>query len=259
MDTYKGKYVEDMVSVIMPAYNSEGCITAAVKSVLEQTFTNLELIICDDASKDGTLKTVKSAATGDSRVIIIENESNSGVAKTRNNAMKKASGRFIAFLDSDDLWKRDKLEKQLDFMKKSGCALCYASYGLINENGEPLKKGQAGIRETADYKSLLKNNFIGMLTVVADRSLTGDIVFSRNRHEDLILWLALAKKGLSMKGMNQSLALYRVSGNSLSGNKLKAAAWRWRVYRESEKLNFTKSIWYMLFYIVNSILKRMTA
>ena len=258
MDTDKEKYIEDMVSVIMPAYNSEGYIAAAVKSVLEQTFTNLELIICDDASKDETLKTAKSAATGDSRVIIIENKSNSGVAETRNNAMRNASGRYIAFLDSDDIWKQDKLEKQLNFMKKSGCALCYASYELINENGEPLKKGPAVIRNTADYKSLLKNNFIGMLTVLVDRSITGDMVFSRNRHEDLIMWLVLAKKGLLMRGINQSVALYRVSGNSLSGNKLKAAAWRWRVYRESEKLNLPKSIWYMLSYIVNSILKRIT-
>ena len=258
MDTGKVKYIEDMVSVIMPAYNSGGYIAGAVKSVLKQSYMNLELIICDDASSDRTIEIADNAASGDSRVTIIKNDINSGVSATRNHAMKKAAGRYIAFLDSDDLWEPDKLKKQLQFMKVNDCALCYASYGFINEDSEPLKKGLAIIRTVADYKSLLKNNFIGMLTVVIDRSKTGDIVFSDKRHEDLIMWLAFAKKGMLLMGLKQSLASYRISASSLSGNKLKAAAWRWKVYRESEKLNIAVSLWYMAFYITNSILKRMT-
>lgn len=252
-------YIDDLVSVIMPAYNSAEYISDAVKSVLLQSYSNLELIICDDASDDETVADAKKASSDDPRVIILRNETNAGVAAARNKAISKASGRYIAFLDSDDIWEKDKLSEQLKFMKDNGCALCYSSYGFINELGEPIKNRMAIIRDSADYKSLLKNNFIGMLTVVIDRKTTGSVKFSSNRHEDLILWLGLAKKKLPMKGMNKPLAKYRVSQQSLSGNKLKAAAWRWNVYRKSENLNFFTSIWYMTFYIVNSIVKRIAA
>ena len=142
-------------------------------------------------------------------------------------------------------------------MKKSECAVCYTSYGFINTIGDLLNNKSAKIKEKADYRSLLKDNFIGMLTVVIDRSKTGEIVFSNERHEDLILWLNLAKKSLSLRGLNEIMAFYRVSGDSLSGNKKKAAAWRWAVYRKSEKLNIFKSICYMAFYSINALKKRL--
>jgi len=247
---------DSMVSVIMPAFNSEGFIETAIKSVLSQTYNNLELIIYDDASGDNTIKTAIDAAGSDRRVKIIKGTVNGGVANARNKAIDMASGRYVAFLDSDDIWKPNKLNIQIQFMKKHECALSYTSYGYINEFGKPHSDKLAPIKENADYKLLLKDNFIGMLTVVIDREKTGEIAFSSDRHEDLILWLSFAKKGHSMKGLNQSLALYRVSGESLSGNKFKAALWRWRIYRQIEKLNILQSLWYMTFYMTNSILKR---
>lgn len=240
----------------MPAYNSEAYIIEAIKSVINQTYQDIEIIICDDASTDDTLKKITEETGNDSRVKIIQNTKNIGVAKTRNEAIDQADGRYIAFLDSDDRWKPEKLTTQIKFMKKYECAVCYSSYEFINTAGRLLNNKSAKIKEKAEYKSLLKDNFIGMLTAVIDRNKTGEIIFSNERHEDLILWLSLVKKGFSLMGINESLAFYRVSEDSLSGNKKKAAIWRWNVYRKSEKLNIFKSIWYMTFYIVNAIKKR---
>lgn len=240
----------------MPAYNSESFIKEAISSVLNQTYLNIELIICDDASTDNTIKIINDTVKLDNRVRIIQKTENSGVAETRNQAIKQAVGRYIAFLDSDDMWKPEKLENQIQFIKKFKCSVCYSSYGFININGDSLNKKSAKIKETADYVSLLKDNFIGMLTVVIDRNKTGEIVFSTDRHEDLILWLNLAKNNLSLMGLNKSLAFYRVSGDSLSGNKKRAAAWRWAVYRKSERFNLLKSMWYMTFYAFNALVKR---
>lgn len=253
------KYINDLVSVIMPAYNSSDYIKYAVDSVLLQTYGNLELIIYDDASKDNTLLIALESAERDSRIKIIKGKINSGVAIARNNAIKAANGRFLAFLDSDDIWKPEKLETQIKYINETNCDLCYASYDFIDSKGNPLKKKSAVIKEEADYKSLLRDNFIGLLTVLIDRAKTGEIEFSANRHEDLILWLYLTKKDCKLKGLNQPLAFYRVSGSSLSGNKLKAAKWRWDIYRKNEKLNILLSLWYMTIYIIKAIYKRLSA
>ncbi len=259
MDTEKTQFINEMVSVIMPAYNSEKYIFDAVKSVMRQTYENWELIIQDDFSTDGTVKNAEKAAGKDQRISIAESKKNSGVAMARNTAIEKARGRYIAFLDSDDLWEAQKLEKQLEFMKQNTCALSYSSYKFINEDGLSKNNRNARIIMEAGYTALLKNNFIGMLTVVIDRQKTGAVIFSGERHEDLILWFDYAKRHLQMRGIDEPLALYRISGKSLSGNKLKAAVWRWRIYRKTEKLNLLRSMYYMAFYIVNSILKRIAS
>jgi glycosyltransferase involved in cell wall biosynthesis len=249
-------YREGLVSVIMPAYNSGAYITGAVKSVLSQSYENLELIISDDCSKDNTIDAATKASGGDQRVKIITSEKNTGVSGARNRALESAAGQYIAFLDSDDIWNHDKLDKQIKSIKTGGYGLSYGSYGFMNESGDVFNSRIAKINIKAGYKSLLKDNFIGMLTVLIDREKTGTFRFSDDRHEDLILWLKFAKMGIAMGGLNESLAYYRVSGSSLSGNKLKAALWRWRVYRKIEKLNIFESIWYMVNYIFNSIRKR---
>ena len=255
LDAFNSKYDDGLVSVIMPAYNSEKYIKAAIESALSQSFEKLEIIVSDDASIDQTVK-IAEQLSGDGRIKIIKNANNGGVAAARNKAIEKSRGRYIAFLDSDDMWKKNKLEIQLAHMKSTDCGLCYSSYGYVDSNGKSYNSKNARIKASADYKSLLKDNFIGMLTVVVDRQKTGEISFSQQRHEDLILWLELTKKGVSMSGIDQSLALYRVSNQSLSGNKAKAALWRWRLYKNSQKLNLLQSLWYMGFYTINSILKR---
>ena len=252
------EHSDELVSVIMPAYNSGAYIAGAVKSVLAQTYEKLELIISDDCSSDDTVTIAKKAANGDERVNFINSEINTGVAGARNRALRQASGRYIAFLDSDDIWTQDKLDKQIKAMKANGHGLSYGSYGFINEDGNVSGNRVAKIHKEADYNSLLRDNFIGLLTVVVDRNQTGAFEFTDFRHEDLVLWLHFSKMGIRMEGLDDSLAYYRISGGSLSGNKLKAASWRWRVYRKAEGLSLIKSVWYMVNYIVNSIRKRVS-
>jgi teichuronic acid biosynthesis glycosyltransferase TuaG len=252
------EYTDGLVSVIMPAYNSGPYIADAVKSVLAQTYEKLELIISDDCSSDDTITIAKKAANGDERVNFISSKINTGVAEARNRALQLAAGRYIAFLDSDDIWMQDKLDKQIKAMKADGHGLSYGSYGFINEDGKISGNRLAKIYKNADYNSLLKDNFIGLLTVVIDRHQTGAFKFTDYRHEDLVLWLYFAKAGICMEGLVDKLAYYRISGGSLSGNKLKAASWRWGVYRKAEGLSLIKSVWYMANYIVNSIRKRVS-
>ncbi|HPJ20995.1 MAG TPA: glycosyltransferase, partial [Clostridia bacterium] len=187
---------------------------------------------------------------------VVRGDRNAGVASARNKALEMAAGRFISFLDSDDLWKADKLRKQVDFMHETGCSLCYTSYELMNSSGTGTGRIVKSIYKEADYKSLLRNNYIGTLTVLIDRNCIDEINFTSNRHEDYLMWLDFVKKGYSLMGLDESLAYYRVSRGSLSGNKMRAAAWRWNVYRNCEGITFGRSLLYMAIYTFNSIAKR---
>ncbi len=251
------KWDNEIVSVIMPAYYSEKTISGAVESVIAQTYENWELLIYDDCSGDGTFEIARKFSETDSRILVVKGIFNSGVSSARNKALEMARGRYISFLDSDDRWKAEKLEKQLNFMRRNDCAMVYSSYELMDSRGMATGKLISSFNKTADYDSLLRNNYIGTLTVLIDRQyIQNDIYFSDSRHEDYLLWLYFVKKGYKLMGMEESLAFYRVSANSLSGNKLKAALWRWRAYRRIEKLAFMRSIFYMVIYTMNSIAKR---
>ncbi|HPQ47472.1 MAG TPA: glycosyltransferase family 2 protein [Clostridia bacterium] len=250
------KWSNEMVSVIMPAYNSEGTISSAIDSVIAQTYTDWELLIYDDCSNDGTCNIAAGYSGRDKRITVVRGDRNAGVASARNKALEMAAGRFISFLDSDDLWKADKLRKQVDFMHETGCSLCYTSYELMNSSGTGTGRIVKSVYKEADYKSLLRNNYIGTLTVLIDRNCIDEINFTSNRHEDYLMWLDFVKKGYSLMGLDESLAYYRVSRGSLSGNKMRAAAWRWNVYRNCEGITFGRSLLYMAIYTFNSIAKR---
>jgi glycosyltransferase involved in cell wall biosynthesis len=256
MNSLEQKWNDGLVSVIMPAYYSEGTISTAIESVIAQTYANWELLIYDDCSGDRTLDIAGEYSDSDNRIIVVKGNLNTGVASARNKALEKAKGRFISFLDSDDRWKTDKLEKQIEFMKQNECAMAYSSYEIMESHGKLTGKVITSLYKEADYESLLKNNYIGTLTVMIDRLLISDIHFSSSRHEDYLLWLEFVKKGYKLLGMEESLAYYRVSPRSLSGNKVKAAIWRWNVYRRNEKLSFVRSLYYMFMYTTNSIAKR---
>lgn len=250
------RWNSNLVSVVMPAYFSEATISGAIDSVIDQTYTNWELLIYDDCSGDGTLDLVEKYARNDARIRVVVGNENHGVASARNIAIVNAKGRYISFLDSDDKWKPNKLQMQLDYINKNNCDICYSSYDLIDSKGRDTGK-KINIPQTlADYKSLLKNNYIGTLTVMIDRMKVGNIQFRRNRHEDFLLWLSFVSQGYKIMGITESLAKYRVSYGSLSGNKIKAAVWRWKVYYKIEKLGLFHSLYYMVVYTFNSIVKR---
>ena len=246
---------KNLVSIITPMYNSEKFIEETIKSVINQTYKDWEMIIVDDCSTDNSPNIVKPYVDNDNRIKYIRAKSNQGVSHARNLALKEAQGQFIAFLDSDDIWNEEKLEKQINFMKEKDCAISFTSYELIDENNNKLGK-VINVPSQVDYNTLLKGNILGCLTVVVDKSkLDFPIKMSGVRHEDYVLWLSILKKGHIAYGINENLAMYRKSSTSLSGNKIKSAMWTWNIYRNIEKIPMHKAIYYFINYSINGIKK----
>lgn len=246
---------EPLVSIITPAYNSEPFIAETIQSILNQSYTNWELIIVDDCSTDETFNVIKKFS--DHRIKLFQLEENSGAAVARNHAMEKASGNFFAFLDSDDLWTKDKLKKQLKFMKTHDCAFSFTGYELMNNDGTLLNK-YVSIPYVITYKQLLKNTIIGCLTVMLDRKKIGEQYMPNIRAgQDTAFWLQLLKQGFTAYGMNEPLAHYRLVAHGISSNKFKALQRTWRIYREVENIPLIQSSWYFMNYSFNAIRKRL--
>lgn len=239
------------VSIITPAFNASRTIGQTIRSVQGQTFQNWEMIVVDDRSTDDTCAIVKNFAASDSRIRLQQQLINGGPARARNAALKTAEGRYIAFLDSDDYWLPEKLERQLTFMTAKDVALSYTFYRRFREGGESLEP-LVQLPRTLAYKDLLKNTAIACLTVMVDRERTGPIEFPVIRHEDYALWLRLLKQGFVAHGLMEDLARYRVSGGSVSGNKLKSATWVWNIYRTVEKLSLPYASWCFVNYVWNA-------
>lgn len=230
-----------LVSVITAAFNSSFFIGDTIKSVQAQTYKEWELLIVDDHSDDSTTQIVEQFEKSDNRIRLIRHQQNAGPATSRNTGIGAAKGRYIAFLDSDDLWLPDKLKHQIDFMQKHECVLSFTGYKKIDENGNPLS-AMLDVPDRIDYQKLLLTNVIGNLTAMYDVGKLEKVYLPVVPHEDYALWLKILKKGHEAYGLNECLALYRVRANSVSRNKLRAASYQWRVYREIEKLPLHKSI-----------------
>lgn len=246
------------VSVIMPAFNSEATIDAAIVSVREQSFSDWELIIIDDRSSDRTREKIASWEFVDERIHAVFLNCNGGAAAARNAGLDMAAGRYMAFLDSDDRWKPEKLENQLAFMKSHHYAFTFTGYEYILADGTANGKKVTAPKQVS-YTDMLKNTIVGCLTVMIDRSLTGPFRMPPLRaRQDLATWLSLLKKGICAYGLDQCLAEYRISGKgSVSGNKWKSAGKTWYVYRNVEKLSMLSACWYFCNYAANAVLKRL--
>ena len=248
---------QPLVSVIMPCYNMERYIADTILSVQGQTYTHWELLIVDDASTDGTAEVVKRFCDQDPRIRFFVKPSHSGIADSRNQCLQQATGRYLAFLDADDLWHPDKLEQQLAFVQERQAALCYSAYDLVDENGKSLGKTihTAG---DLDYTTYLKNTIIGCSTVMVDKELTGLVTVPEFRtSEDTATWLDLMKKGFKACALEQALTSYRIRAHSASSNKLKAASDLWKVYRQHEKLPFFKAVAYFSSYAFHALKKHL--
>ena len=238
----------------MPVYNGEITIEESVQSGLNQTYTNFELLIVDDASIDHTADVVRNLSSIDNRIKYTRNSQNLGVAITRNKAIQLAKGELIAFLDADDLWVTQKLEKQVSlFMENPRLAMTYSGYELIDKSSNSQKRMFLP-PTTLTYGDLLKNNTIGCLTVVIKKKVISDLGFKQIGHEDYNLWLDILKKEGRIFGMSEVLAKYRLH-TSLSSNKFKAAKWRWIIYREHQQLGLLKSLYYFSHYAISSFTK----
>ncbi|KON86548.1 glycosyl transferase [Sporosarcina globispora] len=248
--------VQDLISIITPSFNSSKYISSAIQSVKAQTFQNWEMIIIDDCSSDETLEKVKSEMKHESRIKVIQLQKNMGPAYARNIGITAAKGNYISFLDSDDIWLPQKLEKQLMFMKKKHIAFSYTNYRIMNGNGD-ISTEVINIPPKTTYNNLLKNTAIGTLTVMLDIKEVGDVQMPlyRDCSEDFGLWLSILSKGIHAYGLNEELALYRKCENSLSSNKLKSAQKTWNTYRKVEKINFLSALWYFVHYSLNALKK----
>ena len=242
------------VSIITPSYNTSKFIEATIKSVLDQDFESWEMVIVDDNSSDGSPEIIKRYAAKDSRIILIENKENTGAASARNLAIQQSKGRFIAFLDSDDLWLPNKLSMQVNFMLENNFGFTYSAYDKINESGERI--GQIQVPSQVSYHELLKTCSIGCLTAIYDTTVLGKVYMPIiDKRQDYGLWLNLLKKLSYAYGIQEVLAIYRVRNNSISSNKFIAAKYQWKIYREIEMLLLLSSIKYMVTYTLHGILK----
>lgn len=246
----------NLVSIITPMYNANRYIGKTIESVKAQTYENWEMLIVDDCSTDNSVDIVNLYAENDSRIKIFHNSKNSGIAITRNRAIVEAKGRFIAFLDSDDLWKPEKLEKQILFMVENDVSFSYTACDVIDENGK--LTGQVRyVPEKVDYKKILRGNDIACLTAVIDRSKVSEIAMPETKHEDYLAWVKILKSGIVAHGVNEILASYRVAKKSVSGSKLKAATWQWKIYRNELRFSVMKSVYCFCCYAFNGVRKRM--
>jgi teichuronic acid biosynthesis glycosyltransferase TuaG len=242
------------VSVIMPAYNCQKTIRESIRSVREQSYKDWELIVVDDGSSDGTPNIVLDLCDQDERIVFHQNDQNRGVSATRNKGISLAQGDWIAFLDSDDCWEKDKLEKQLCRAAKKRAGFIFTGSSFINANGVPF----SGIFEVpirVTYKSLLKHNVISCSSVLIRKEYFKDIQMERDdMHEDFAVWLRILKTGVTAFGINEPLLIYRISSGSKSGNKLKTFRMTYRVYR-FVGIHPIGSFYYTIRHILGSIRK----
>ena len=247
-----------LVSVIMPAYNSERHIAESIASVQSQTLKSWELCVADDCSTDNTAQIVREIAVSDSRVKYIKLPVNGGAAKARNAALDAARGRYIAYLDADDIWLPEKLAKQTSFMRERNVGFSCASYEVIDEGGEPMGR-TVTMPEESDYWHYLTNNYLQTVGIMADVTLVDKellIMPDMRRRQDAATWLQVLSAGHICYGISGILCQYRRVSGSLSSNKVKAVKGTWYFYRKVAKLSLPKSLYCFTRYAVLAVWKR---
>lgn len=243
-----------LVSIITPAYRAAAVIGPTIESVLGQTFRDLEMLVVDDCSPDETVPVLERYAGADTRLRCLRHVENRGPGAARNTALAAATGRFVAFLDSDDVWLPQKLERQIAFMRERSAAVSYTQFRRINEAGEIVSR-IIEVPARMDYEALLRNTAMTTSTVVIDRERTGPFFMPPAFYDDYACWLSLLRRGHTAHGLQEDLVRYRVLAQSWSRNKLRSAREVWRVYRETERLGRTRSAWVFAHYAFNAMRK----
>lgn len=235
------------VSVIIPVYNAERSIGKTVDSVLHQTFQSFEILLVNDASTDNSQKILDDLSKNHPQIACIHLQKNGGPGIARNTGIERARGKFIAFLDADDTWHPDKLERQVAFMESNHYPLTYTWYEAVGNYG---KKKTIKAPDTVTYRQLLKHNTIGNLTAIYDAEALGKVYMPELRlRQDWGLWLQILSTGITGHCLPEILATYHTSGGSLSANKWKAARYNWQILRNYQRLSLFTSLWYFLHFI----------
>jgi len=247
--------MEKLVSIIMPSYNTGDFIGKSIKTVLAQTYENWELIIVDDCSSDDTESVV--AGFDDKRIRYIKNQINSGAAVSRNRALCEASGKWIAFLDSDDLWLPEKLERQVDFMEQNGYRFSYTTYSEIDEMSKLIGKTVSGPKRVTKA-GMYNYCWPGCLTVMYDADFVGPIqIEDIKKNNDYAMWLKICKIADCML-LDEDLARYRKRSGSISNHSYaEMIKWHYRLYRYAEKMNRIKSLWFTILNLFFGVYKKL--
>lgn len=251
--------MSDKVTIITPSWNSEKYIENTIRSVQNQTHQNWEMIIVDDCSIDNTVEIIERIAMNDARVKVLQQPQNGGAAKARNRSMLEGTGRFIAYLDADDIWKPDKLEKQVEFMLKNKCGFTCTSYEVIDDDGKPKNKHIHMLPEV-DYVGFLTNNLLQTVGIMIDTCIVDKkylVMPDIRRRQDAATWLQILKAGFKCYGLDEILAEYRRADNSLSSNKFKAVKGIWSLYRDIEHLSLPFSCYCFVRYAFLAVWKRL--
>ncbi|EGQ7661882.1 glycosyl transferase family 2 [Vibrio parahaemolyticus] len=247
------------ISIITATYNSRDDILETYNSIREQSFENWEWLVTDDCSSDDTMEILQRIADSDGRVRIFQNNTNSGAAISRNNSLLYASGEFIAFIDSDDLWKPSKLSEQINFMNEQNIDFCFTAYELVGPQGQ-LLGSKVDFLQTGsfDYIDMLKKKAtLGCSTVMLRRLAFDDITMPLLRTgQDYATWLKLLKTGKRAFVYNRTLTKYRIRPNSISRNKFKKAIRQWEIYRDVEHIGFLSSMYYFSFYAWRAVFRK---
>tara|TARA_A100000164_G_C21848377_1_gene743780 strand:+ start:66 stop:809 length:744 start_codon:yes stop_codon:yes gene_type:complete len=246
----------DLVSVIIPYFRKKNTILLSIKSVLEQTYKNFEIIIVYDDENESDWNFIKKFKKIDHRISVIQNKENKGAGKSRNIGMRNSNGKFIAFLDADDTWQSDKLSKQIEFMKLKNCDISHTSYAIVNKSQKVL--GTRKARNFFDLNDLLKSCDIGTSTVIIKKHLINDNIqfASLTTKEDFVLWLKLLKQNRKIYGLNEILSSWTKSSSSLSSSTIQKVLDGFRVYHKYMHFSYIKSIYYLLCLSVNFLKKK---
>ena len=241
-----------LISIIMAAYNANKTIRNAIESILAQTYTNWELLVVDDCSRDDTATVVSTYS--DPRIRLLQNSQNSGVSISRKKGMEAAQGEWIAVLDSDDAWMPDKLEKQMKLAHETGAELIFTGSSFMDNDGHTID-WQLHVPPVLSYRKLLKQNLISNSSVLVKASLYKQhYAIGDEMHEDFAIWLGITKTGRMAFGIDEPLLIYRVASSSKSSDKLRAAKMNWNTYRYAG-LNPVTASYYMCWYAVKGLLK----
>lgn len=252
----KNKMCDALVSVVIPVYNAEKFIEATVESVTNQTFQNWEILLIDDGSTDNSGALLDKMAQEDERIRVFHLESGNA-AKARNAGTKQARGRYLAFLDADDLWEKDKLEKEVAFLKEKDAAFVFTGYEFADENGKGIGK-IVRVPKQLLYREALKNTTIFTSTVLFDMEKTGRelLYMPEMKSEDTALWWKILRQGYTAWGLDENLVKYRRAGKTLSSNKLEAVRRIWNLYRKAEGLSVLASLYYFFFWGFHAVARR---
>ena len=248
---------EDLVSIIVPVYNAEKFIHDTIKTVQKQIYKKWELLLVNDCSTDNSVNIIQEYGKEDKRIKLINLEKNSGAALARNAGIENANGRYIAFLDADDLWNEQKLEKQINFMKKNEYEFTFTGYEFADENGNGNGK-KVQVPKKINYKQALKNTTIFTSTVMLDlKKLQKNIIKMPNvKSEDTATWWNILKECENAYGIDEVLSYYRRTKGTLSSNKFKAIKRIWDLYRKNERLNIFYSVYCLIGYGFNAVKRR---